>query len=57
MASEYRLALPDEKSLAEELRSTQRALELRGVIGHASPTPEATIPKPTQSPKGRPKKR
>jgi hypothetical protein len=57
MASEYRLALPDEKALAQEMRSTQRALALRGQIGHGSTTPEATIPKPTQTPKGRPKKR
>lgn len=32
MASEYRLALPDEKVLAEQLEQTQRALEERGVV-------------------------
>ena len=31
----YRLALPDEKKLAEELRSTQRALERRGLMAPA----------------------
>lgn len=31
MASEYRLALPDEKLLTEQLERTQRALEARGV--------------------------
>jgi predicted nuclease of restriction endonuclease-like (RecB) superfamily len=35
MASEYRLALPDEKKLADELRSTQRALERRGLTAPA----------------------
>lgn len=56
MAAEYRLALPDENALAEELRSTQRAPKLRGLIGHASSTPEATITKPAQTPKRRHKK-
>ena len=29
LASQYKLALPDEKVLAEELKRTQRAIELR----------------------------
>jgi YhcG PDDEXK nuclease domain len=56
MAAEYRLALPDEKALAEELRFTQRELERRGVKGPAAPTPDATIAKPTRTPKGRPRR-
>ena len=32
MASEYRLALPEEKVLAEQLQRTQQALEARGVL-------------------------
>ncbi len=47
MAAKYRLALPDEKALVEELRSTQRALEQRGWVADASRNMEPTTPTPT----------
>jgi predicted nuclease of restriction endonuclease-like (RecB) superfamily len=55
MAAEYRLALPDERALAEELRSTQRTLELRRVIGHPARSPKAVTERRTRTPKGKKK--
>lgn len=37
LAGEYRLALPDEETLVEELKKTQRALEFRGMAEAAAP--------------------
>jgi predicted nuclease of restriction endonuclease-like (RecB) superfamily len=58
MASEYRLALPDEKFLAAQLEKSQRALEQRGLV--KSDKEKATtkrtaskIPKPRQRRKNR----
>ena len=39
MAAEYRLALPDEQLLVEELDRTQRALELRNLTDHPVRSP------------------
>ena len=41
-ASEYRLALPDEKVLAAQLEQTRKALAARGLLGVASKAPTRT---------------
>ena len=43
MAAEYRITLPDEKLLAEELDRTRRAIELRGSVTLPAPTTSATL--------------
>lgn len=53
MASEYRLALPDERVLAEQLDRTQRALEERGVVLPDKPTSSSKPAKPKKKSKTR----
>jgi hypothetical protein len=48
MASEYRLALPDEKVLAEQLEQTHKALATRGLLGVAKEAPARTTTKATR---------
>lgn len=48
MASEYRLALPEEKVLAEQVERTQRALEARGVGSAESQETGRSKKKPSQ---------
>ncbi len=56
MAAEYRLALPDEQLLAEELERTQRALELRNLTDHPVRTSAIEAQKPPRKAKGKGKK-
>jgi predicted nuclease of restriction endonuclease-like (RecB) superfamily len=53
MAAEYRLALPDEQLLVEELERTQRALELRGLANHPARKPRTVTKKPPRTAKGK----
>ena len=53
MAAEYRLALPDEQLLVEELERTQRALELRGLADHPARKPRTVTEKPPRTAKGK----
>ena len=43
MAAEYRITLPDEELLAEELDRTRRAIELRASVTLPAPTTSATL--------------
>ena len=43
MAAEYRIALPDEALLVEELDRTRQAIELRGSVTLGAPTMRATL--------------
>ena len=43
MASEYRITLPDEKLLAEELDRTRQEIELRASVELPTPTISATL--------------
>ena len=56
MAAEYRLALPDEQLLVEELERTRRALELRGLADHPVRTSAIEAQKPPRKAKGKGKK-
>jgi predicted nuclease of restriction endonuclease-like (RecB) superfamily len=53
MAAEYRLALPDEQLLVEELERTQRALELRGLADHPARKPRTVTKKPPRTAEGK----
>ena len=53
MAAEYRLALPDEQLLVEELERTQRPLELRGLADHPARKPRTATKKPPRTAKGK----
>ena len=53
MAAEYRLALPDEKILVQELERTQRALEQRSLTDHPVRTRAIEAQKPPRKAKGK----
>jgi predicted nuclease of restriction endonuclease-like (RecB) superfamily len=53
MAAEYRLALPDEQILVQELERTQRALELRSLTDHPVRARATEAKKPPRKPKGK----
>jgi hypothetical protein len=57
MAAEYRLALPDERALAEELRATQRALERRASTGRGGRSPSVAARTRSSTAKERRKRR